>query len=271
MDRWLRSDGTVYEGKAAIWPDGKGYAFITEGTRCRRCGGAGGSDAWKYTGWTCYDCGGTGNGPDRTTRLYDEKKFAALERRRAKAEAKRIAKQEERERELKAEADERRAGFAEANPELLRLLEKHKSITFVYNMNVAVEQAGALTLEQAAAVWKWLNNAERDERERETCKHVGEEGKRMTLLLTCERVIPIGTSGPRWAQRHRYLSAYRDEEGNVLSLFSTATPLREGEQGELAFTVKEHGEYRGKAQTIIQRPRLKESTVRSAGAEALTE
>jgi hypothetical protein len=27
---------------------------------CQRCGGAGGSDAWKYTGWDCFECGGKG-------------------------------------------------------------------------------------------------------------------------------------------------------------------------------------------------------------------
>ena len=27
---------------------------------CPRCGGAGGADMWAYTGYTCYECGGTG-------------------------------------------------------------------------------------------------------------------------------------------------------------------------------------------------------------------
>lgn len=27
---------------------------------CDRCGGAGSSEAWKYSGMTCYKCGGTG-------------------------------------------------------------------------------------------------------------------------------------------------------------------------------------------------------------------
>ncbi|AYK20477.1 hypothetical protein C0073_022335 (plasmid) [Aeromonas veronii] len=29
---------------------------------CGRCGGRGGSEAWSHTGWTCYQCGGTGKG-----------------------------------------------------------------------------------------------------------------------------------------------------------------------------------------------------------------
>lgn len=31
---------------------------------CDRCGGMGGADAWKPTGWTCYRCGGSGVEPD---------------------------------------------------------------------------------------------------------------------------------------------------------------------------------------------------------------
>lgn len=34
------------------------------GHLCRRCGGAGGADQWRHTGWTCFDCGGRGWMPD---------------------------------------------------------------------------------------------------------------------------------------------------------------------------------------------------------------
>ncbi len=34
-----------------------GSSYVTD---CGRCGGAGGSDAWRATGWTCFDCGGHG-------------------------------------------------------------------------------------------------------------------------------------------------------------------------------------------------------------------
>lgn len=38
-------------------------------TACGRCGGAGGSDAWRATGWTCFDCGGCGT-ESRTYTAY---------------------------------------------------------------------------------------------------------------------------------------------------------------------------------------------------------
>ena len=31
---------------------------------CQKCGGYGGADAWTYTGWTCYRCGGSGIDPN---------------------------------------------------------------------------------------------------------------------------------------------------------------------------------------------------------------
>ena len=32
---------------------------------CTRCGGAGGSSKWHHTGWTCFNCGGSGRGGDK--------------------------------------------------------------------------------------------------------------------------------------------------------------------------------------------------------------
>ena len=37
--------------------------YIRVAGRCSRCGGAGGSAAWAFTGWTCYQCRGSGAQP----------------------------------------------------------------------------------------------------------------------------------------------------------------------------------------------------------------
>lgn len=74
---------------------------------CWRCGGLGGADAWKHTGWTCYRCGGSGVDPVReTVKLYTQDQLDKLNARKAKADAKRAAEKAERER-LEQERRER--------------------------------------------------------------------------------------------------------------------------------------------------------------------
>ena len=55
----------------------KGKPFISHVNRCSRCGGAGGSDKWAPTGWTCYQCGGTGKGSLVVYKLYVYKLYTA--------------------------------------------------------------------------------------------------------------------------------------------------------------------------------------------------
>ena len=43
--------------------DRNGTKYFAGMVTCDRCGGAGGADAWAYTGWTCYKCGGEGKVP----------------------------------------------------------------------------------------------------------------------------------------------------------------------------------------------------------------
>ena len=62
---------------------------------CDRCGGAGGSDAWKYTGWTCYKCGGSGK-MEATWIERTPEYEAKLAERRAKKAAKIAAEQAEK-------------------------------------------------------------------------------------------------------------------------------------------------------------------------------
>lgn len=77
---------------------------------CDRCGGAGGADQWKYTGWNCYKCGGTGKVFDKWKEYTPEYEAKLEARRKAKAEkyerehAEEIAKAEA-DRKAKEEAD----------------------------------------------------------------------------------------------------------------------------------------------------------------------
>lgn len=64
---------------------------------CRRCGGAGGSDSWLFTGRTCWDCGGTGKRYKPAVVKTYTPEYAA------KLEAQRVARYEKKLEKAKAE------------------------------------------------------------------------------------------------------------------------------------------------------------------------
>lgn len=69
---------------------------------CDRCGGLGGSDAWKFTNWTCYKCGGTGKVEARWIERTPEYEAKLAERRRKKAEKAMAEQEAERAEQLAA-------------------------------------------------------------------------------------------------------------------------------------------------------------------------
>lgn len=95
------------ETKTLIKIDRNGSKHYEGMVTCDRCGGRGGSDAWEYTGYTCYKCGGTGRvykkwierTPEYQANL-DAKRLARLE--------KEIAKNEELRKEREAREEARR-------------------------------------------------------------------------------------------------------------------------------------------------------------------
>jgi hypothetical protein len=66
-------------------------------TNCDRCGGQGGSQAWAYTGYTCFKCGGTGRMQEKRV-IYTPEHEAKLAAQREKRNQKKIA-------EIKANAE----------------------------------------------------------------------------------------------------------------------------------------------------------------------
>jgi hypothetical protein len=58
----------------------RGRVTRTVDVPCKRCGGAGGGPQWQYTGWTCYECRGSGRGVE-TRRVYLDAGDTALDER----------------------------------------------------------------------------------------------------------------------------------------------------------------------------------------------
>ena len=87
--------------------------------KCSRCGGAGGSDAWKFTGWTCFECGGSGNGTVHTVKVYTAEKLAKLQA----SEVRRNAKREAKEAVIRDAQAQELATWRTANAEALAKIE----------------------------------------------------------------------------------------------------------------------------------------------------
>ncbi|WP_155300675.1 hypothetical protein [Deinococcus kurensis] len=92
--------------------------------------------------------------------------------------------------------------------------------------------------------------------------HVGTVGKRQEFTLTVDRVVDI--SGD-----YGYCALYlmRDERGNRVTLKTGALDLDEGRTYRLKATVKAHDDYKGTAQTAIQRAAVLD-TLDATGATA---
>lgn len=84
-----------------IKTDRNGTKWYNDWT-CPRCGGAGASDKWLFTGRICYECGGTGK--RRTPKIVK----SYTPEYEAKLAAKRAAREEKRAQEYEAEKPKER-------------------------------------------------------------------------------------------------------------------------------------------------------------------
>jgi hypothetical protein len=118
----------------------------------------------------------------------------------------------------------------------------------------AAEAAAKIKAEEDAYRYEWLKAEEEawEMNRAMTSSFVGEIGKRVELTVRCVGVQKIseggyGTFGPR------YLLRMRDESGNVLTQWTGCPNLGVGDTVQIRATVKEHSEYRGEKQTVVQR------------------
>ncbi len=86
------------------------------------------------------------------------------------------------------------------------------------------------------------------ERAKAVSQHIGEVGKRLTLDLTVERIISVDG---QYGTTHIHM--FRDTAGNVVKWFASRECLSEGKTYSLKATIKNHGEYKGIAETIVTR------------------
>src|SRR5262245_18908652 len=122
MTELFTRHGTAHTGRHATTE--KGRPYFTQTKCCSRCGGAGGADKWAHTGWTCFQCGGSGKGGIETVKLYTADQLAKLNATAAKKQAKKQAAFEAKAAAEKAEADARAEAFLAQHGALLDRAEK---------------------------------------------------------------------------------------------------------------------------------------------------
>ena len=214
--------------------------------KCGRCGGEGGSKAWLHTGYTCYECGGSGLAAIKTVKLYTAEQNAKLDAIAAKKAAVKTAKTNAAYAAREAELVAQRAAFVADNAEFVATLQGLDGDFWVGFRESFLSRAKAPTERQIALV-----DAEVAKRAKAPSQHFGYIGDKVTLTLTCEREVRLESQfGVSW------MSICRDTSGNVVIYKGNADFLGQGKTGEVKATIKEHAVYNGVAQTMIMRPKV---------------
>lgn len=240
---------------------------------CYRCGGAGGADKWAHTGWTCYLCGGSGRGSIQVARLYTAVELAKLNDRADKVAAARQAKALAAAAALEAERLLRRDAFIAENAAGLAQLDE-LAVEDDYKTSInpdpygepykfwrefkadIIRRATPLTDKQKAMIGGAYAIMVAAQDARRVAHHVGKVGERIRgvkATVTFSKEVAVLSRFPLIV---RHLVKFKTDDGADLTWFAshgeTAGPCT------IDFTVKEHGEYRGVPQTIVQRVAFKE-------------
>jgi hypothetical protein len=223
---------------------------------CMRCGGSGGADAWKFTGWTCYRCqastrktkSGKFSDPKSPLKIsfYTEEKLQKMEESKRKREAKKAAKKQ-------AEYDAKWNSLMEEYSSIIETAKyyaEHNNFvgsvleTVEKNCFISEKQESAL-ISAFATTQKWIN-----EKNNSSNEWVGNVGERLEMELTCKSVF--GPYESRFGSF--YITNYKDKAGNDFVYKGAGfRQIPKGETGVIKFTVKSHDFFRDKKQTVISR------------------
>jgi hypothetical protein len=257
-------DGREFTGR----PLGGDRPYIMGQSRCGRCGGAGGADKWRHTGWTCFDCNGSGQGRPIRLPLYTAERLAKLNAIQERRRAAKAAEAAVRAAAAQAEADAARGAFEAAHGEVIRWLESVAVSDddveggirpgFCGDMLIRARRWASWTDAQATAVYASWERAKARELARAASRWVGEVGKRLTLTVTVEREnVFYRPSFSGYGEEAVYVTTMRTADGAAIVVKSPRFRQEVGDTFTLACTVKEHSEYRGEQQTLVQRPTVK--------------
>jgi hypothetical protein len=242
---------------------------------CRRCGGAGFSDKWYYTGRTCYECGGKGVSSAhpqivrKYTPEYEAKLEAKREARRKKQEQERRAKAEQLNAEFLAEHfpngkmyivansydcnidDLKAAGakftyfywyFTDPQEKFLTVEVTPNEVTFIDHYGTRMfsnrmDEVVRAKVKALEPVSQWVGNVDEKITVKATYTHRAWYDSKFGTTYIHNFTTADGS-----------LLVWKTSKGNI--------GFEDGDHVEIAATVKEHSEYKGKKQTALTRCKI---------------
>lgn len=176
---------------------------------------------------------------------------------RAQRETKRQEKYTARKAKWEAEAVDKRAMFVADNAAFVARLEASATTdAFAAKLLNNLNGWGSLTGPQMDAMQRGWDRADAKAQEKATSKHVGQLTKRHTDTFTISHVTSRQVS--QFPLIVSYWHLLKDSQGNVCTYRGSKFLGERGGSFKATFTVKEHTEYQGTAQTVLARPKLTE-------------
>lgn len=258
LDQLFTRQGAAH--RCRIGRDDKGRPYFTQARTCGRCGGAGGSAKWYRTGEVCFDCNGSGTRGTETVKLYTAAELDRLNATAAKRHAKRVAAAEVAAAKAQAEADARRADFETLHGALLaeatRFAERSE---FIADVVTKARARASMTEPQADALRAAVERIKARDAQIAASRHVGTVGARIEVAVTVERIGSYERSmfAASWEFETVWITTLRTDDGCAVVVKSPRFKPAQGARGTLRATVKEHANYKGEAQTVVQRPAFK--------------
>ncbi len=288
---WFTREGLEH---AVAGHDEDGHPYAVLARRCGRCGGAGGSDKWgpagSNTGWTCFECTGSGHsshGPERL-RLYLaaelERLNAARDKRRAtKAEAHRVA--QDQRLAAQALAAQARADRLRTDPFYTDFRELMGTYASEHDEDPSADWDGEgrrprgkppapefleqlfakivhtdLSERERAAVEKFVTTLREDRRKRAKSDYIGREGDRVAIdgkVVACKTI----SYGQKYAgfgkDKDRQLVKIETTDEQTVTWF-TDKWFERGDRVVGKATVKKLGEFQGRRETTITNFKISE-------------
>ena len=232
---------------------------------CTRCGGAGGSSKWHHTGWTCFNCGGSGRGGDKIDIIYTPEAFAKLEAQRAvrnaKKEAVAKAKAAEVEAARVANLDSNLIAFRAVEPQLAIDLAPYadQEVTeqnrFLVSIAKQLFSTGDLTPSQIESAKSVIARNDALLLKKLNSRALGAVGDVIEVTVTCKKMIDFSYGS--FPTIYRFLVILETADGQTIKYIGNADaiPYRAGESASIKAKIKAVEIYNDITQTVIERPR----------------